>query len=336
MRAVGYFAPGPIAASDSLRDIELPRPSAAGRDLLIEVRAVSVNPVDYKVRASAPAPEGAAKVIGWDAAGIVVEAGPQATLFKVGDEVFYAGSIARSGTNAQFHLVDERIVGHKPRTLGFAQAAALPLTAITAWEALFDRIDIRRPVPGAAPAVLIIGGAGGVGSIAIQLVRALTDLTVVTTASRPETMAWVKELGAHHVIDHRKPIAAEVAALGIGIPGFVFSITHTADHLKDIAELIAPQGRLALINNEPLDLASFMRKSVSIHWESMFTRSLMETADMAEQHALLEEVAALVDAGKIRTTIAEHFGTTNAANLKRAHAFLETGKARGKVVLEGF
>jgi NADPH2:quinone reductase len=275
-------------------------------------------------------------VIGWDAAGIVVEAGPQATLFKVGDEVFYAGSIARSGTNAQFHLVDERIVGHKPRTLGFAQAAALPLTAITAWEALFDRIDIRRPVPGAASVVLIIGGAGGVGSIAIQLVRALTDLTVVTTASRPETMAWVKELGAHHVIDHRKPIAAEVAALGIGIPGFVFSVTHTADHVKDIAELIAPQGRLALINNEPLDLASFMRKSVSIHWESMFTRSLMETADMAEQHALLEEVAALVDAGKIRTTIAEHFGTINAANLKRAHAFLETGKARGKVVLEGF
>ena len=336
MRAVGYFAPGLIAAPDSLRDIELPRPSATGRDLLVEVRAVSVNPVDYKVRASAPAPEGAAKVIGWDAAGIVVEAGSQATLFKVGDEVFYAGSIARPGTNAQFHLVDERIVGHKPRSIGFAQAAALPLTAITAWEALFDRIDIRRPVPGPAPAMLIIGGAGGVGSIAIQLACALTDLTVVATASRPETMAWVKELGAHHVIDHSKPIALEVAALRIGPPSFVFSITHTADHLKDIAELIAPQGRLALINNEPLDLASFMRKSVSIHWESMFTRSLMETADMAEQHALLEQVAALVDAGKIRSTIAENFGTINAANLKRAHAFLETGKARGKVVLEGF
>jgi len=336
MRAVGYFAPGPVTAPDSLRDIELARPSAAGRDLLVEVRAVSVNPVDYKVRASAPAPAGAAKVIGWDAAGIVVEAGPQASLFRAGDEVFYAGSIARSGTNAQFHLVDERIVGHKPRSLGFAEAAALPLTSITAWEALFDRIDIRSPVPGAAPAVLIMGGAGGVGSIAIQLVRALTDVTVMATASRPETMAWVKELGAHHVVDHRKPIAAEVAALGIGPPGFVFSTTHTPDHLKDIVELIAPQGRLALINGEPLELSPLMRKSVSIHWESMFTRSLMETADMAEQHVLLDKVAALVDAGKIRSTIAEHFGTINAANLKRAHALLESGKARGKIVLEGF
>jgi NADPH:quinone reductase len=336
MRAVGYFAPGPITAPDSLRDIELPRPSASGRDLLVEVRAVSVNPVDYKVRSSAPAPAGAAKVIGWDAAGVVVEAGPQTSLFRVGDEVFYAGSIARSGTNAQFHLVDERIVGHKPHSLGFAEAAALPLTAITAWEALFDRIDIRRPVPGAAPAVLIIGGAGGVGSIAIQLVRAMTDLTVMATASRPETMAWVKDLGAHHVIDHSKSIAAGVAALGLGAPGLVFCTTHTPDHLKDIVELIAPQGRLALINGEPLELSPLMRKSVSIHWESMFTRSLMETADMAEQHALLDKVAGLVDAGKIRTTVAEHFGTINAANLKRAHALLESGKSRGKIVLEGF
>jgi NADPH2:quinone reductase len=314
----------------------LPRPSASGRDLLVEVRAVSVNPVDYKVRASAPAPAGAAKVLGWDAAGVVVEAGPQAALFKAGDEVFYAGSIARPGTNAQFHLVDERIVGHKPRSLGFAEAAALPLTAITAWEALFDRIDIRKPVPGAAPAVLIIGGAGGVGSIAIQLVRALTDLTVMATASRPETMAWVGDLGAHHVIDHRRPLAAEVAALGAGAPGFVFATTHTPDHLKDIVELIAPQGRLALINGEPLELSPLMRKSASIHWESMFTRSLMETADMAEQHVLLDKVAGLVDSGKIRTTIAEHFGTINAANLKRAHALLESGKSRGKIVLEGF
>jgi NADPH:quinone reductase len=336
MRAVGYFAPGPITAPDSLRDIELPRPAAAGRDLLVEVRAVSVNPVDYKVRSSAPAPVGPAKVIGWDAAGIVVEAGAQASLFRTGEEVFYAGSIARSGTNAQFHLVDERIVGRKPRSLGFAEAAALPLTSITAWEALFDRVDIRKPVPGAAPAVLIIGGAGGVGSIAIQLVRALTDVTVIVTASRPETIAWVKDLGAHHVVDHRKPIAAEVAALGVGAPAFVFSTTHTPDHLKDIVELIAPQGRMALINSEPLELSPLMRKSVSIHWESMFTRSLMETVDMVEQHVLLDKVAALVDAGKIRSTIAEHFGVINAANLKRAHALLESGKSRGKIVLEGF
>jgi NADPH:quinone reductase len=336
MRAVGYFAPGPITAPDSLRDIELPRPSATGRDLLVEVRAVSVNPVDYKVRSSAPPPAGAAKVIGWDAAGVVVETGPQAALFKVGDEVFYAGSIARSGTNAQFHLVDERIVGHKPRSLGFTEAAALPLTAITAWEALFDRIDIRKPVPGAAAAVLIIGGAGGVGSIAIQLMRAMTDLIVMATASRPETMAWVKDLGAHHVIDHRKSVAAEVAALALGAPSYVFSTTHTPDHLKDIVELIAPQGRLALINGEPLELSPLMRKSISVHWESMFTRSLLQTADMAEQHVLLDKVADLVDAGKIRTTMAQHFGTINAENLKRAHAMLESGKSRGKIVLEGF
>jgi len=336
MRAVGYFAPGPITAPDSLVDIELPRPSATGRDLLVEVRAVSVNPVDYKVRSSAAPPAGSAKVIGYDAAGVVVEAGPQASLFRPGDEVFYAGSIIRSGTNAEFHLVDERIVGHKPRSLGFAEAAALPLTSITAWEALFDRMDIRKPVAGAAPAVLIIGGAGGVSSIAIQLVRTLTDLTVVATASRPETMSWVKDLGAHYVINHGKPIAAQVAALDIGAPGFVFSTTHTTDHLKEIVELIAPQGRLALINNEPLELALLMRKCVSIHWESMFTRSMLQTADMAEQHALLDKVAALVDAGKIRTTVAEHFGTINAANLKRAHALLETGTARGKIVLEGF
>jgi NADPH2:quinone reductase len=336
MRAVGYYKPGPLAAPDSLVDIELPRPAATGRDLLVEVRAISVNPVDCKVRSSAPAPTGAPKVLGWDAAGTVVEAGPQASLFKAGDEVFYAGSIMRSGTNAEFHLVDERIVGKKPRSLGFAEAGALPLTSITAWEALFDRMDIRKPASGAAGAVLIIGGAGGVGSIAIQLVRALTDLTVLATASRAETMAWVKELGAHYVIDHRKSIAAEVAALGIGAPAFVFSTTHTADHLKEIVELIAPQGRLALINNEPLELNLLMSKCVSVHWEAMFTRSSLQTADIAEQHALLDKVADLVDGGKIRTTVAEHFGKINAENLKRAHALLESGRARGKIVLEGF
>jgi NADPH:quinone reductase len=272
---IKVLALGPITVANSLLDTELPRPSATGRDLLVEVRAVSVNPVDYKVRASAAPPAETKKVNGYDAAG-----------FRPGDEVFYAGSIIRSGTNAEFHLVDERIVGHKPRSLGFAEAAALPLTSLTAWEALFDRMDIRKPVVGAAPAVLIIGGAGGVSSIATQLVRTLTDLTVVAAASRPETISWVKDLGTHHVIDHGKPIAEQVATLGIGAPGFVFSTTHTADHLKEIVELIAPQGRLALINNEPLELALLMRKCVSIHWESMFTRSMLQTADMAEQHAL--------------------------------------------------
>ena len=336
MRAVGYRKNGPLAAPESLLDVELPRPKPAGRDLLIEVRAVSVNPVDYKVRSGTAPAAGEVKILGYDAAGVVAEAGGEARLFKPGDEVFYAGSIARQGTNAELHLVDERIVGRKPRTLSFAEAAALPLTSITAWEALFHRLDVQKPIAGAAPALLVVGGAGGVGSIAVQLARRLTDLTVIATASRPETTAWVRQLGAHHAIDHSRPIARDVAALGLGAPAFVFSTTHTPDHLLQIAELISPQGRLALINNEPLDLHLLMRKSVSIHWELMFTRPLFQTADMIEQHALLDRVADLVDAGTLRTTLAEHFGTIDAASLKRAHALLESGKARGKIVLEGF
>lgn len=247
MRAIGFNTPLPITDDNSLVDIDLPRPTPAGRDLLVEIKAISVNPADVKIRASAR-PEGW-RVLGWDAAGIVVEAGPEASLYKPGDEVFFAGSITRPGTYAEFALVDERIVGAKPATLGWAEAAALPLTAITAWEALFDRLDVKgRPVPGAAPAILIIGGAGGVGSIAIQLARKLTDLTVIATASRPETKTWVADLGAHHVVDHSKPLAKEVAALGIGAPAFVFSTTNTDQHLAEIVELIAPQGRFALID----------------------------------------------------------------------------------------
>ena len=281
--------------------------------------------------------DGQAKVLGWDAAGTVVAVGPDATLFKPGDEVFYAGDLTRPGTDAEFHLVDERIVGHKPASLGFAEAAALPLTAITAWETLFDRLDLRRAVPGATPALLIIGGAGGVGSIAVQLARRLTKLTVIATASRPETQVWVRDLGAHHVIDHGKPLAAEVAALGIGAPGFVFSTTNTTDHLAEIVALIAPQGRFALIDDpKTLDIMPFKRKSVSVHWELMFTRSMFETADMAAQGVLLNEVARLVDAGEVKTTLSETLGTIDAATLKRAHARLESGKVKGKIALAGF
>lgn len=338
MRAVGYKRPLPIADEQSLVDIELPRPVPSGRDLLVEIRAISVNPVDTKVRANAH-PEGEGwKVLGWDAAGIVVEAGPEARLFKPGDEVFYAGSLTRQGTCAEFHLVDERIVGPKPATLGWAEAAALPLTAITAWEALFDRLDVKgRPVPGAAPAILIIGGAGGVGSIAVQLARKLTDLTVIASASRPDTASWASELGAHHIVDHAQPLAPQIAALGIGAPAFVFSTTRTGDHLADIIELIAPQGRFALIDDPAvLDINPFKRKSVSVHWEFMFTRSMFGTADMAEQGRLLRDVSGLVDAGAIRTTLTETFGTITAANLKRAHTLIESGRARGKVALAGF
>ncbi|KAA0682654.1 zinc-binding alcohol dehydrogenase family protein [Azospirillum brasilense] len=337
MRAVAFTRSLPIDAPDALIDVERPRPEPQGRDLLVEIKAVSVNPVDTKVRRNMPPAPGAMKVLGWDAAGVVVAVGPQATLFKPGDAVFYAGAINRDGTNAEFHLVDERIVGPKPASLDFAQAAALPLTSITAWEAMFDRLDVRRPVPGAANAILIVGGAGGVGSIAIQLARQLTDLTVIATASREETQAWCRDLGAHHVIDHRQPLAAQVEALGIGAPAFVFSTNDTGAHLPEIAALIAPQGRVALIDDPAgLDVMVLKRKSVSLHWEFMFTRPLFGTADIAAQHALLSELSRLVDAGTVRTTLAETFGAINAANLMRAHALLESGRAKGKIVLAGF
>lgn len=337
MRAVAYKTPQPIAAETSLVDVELPVPEAKGHDLLVEIKAISVNPVDVKIRANVAPPSGELKVIGWDAAGVVTAIGPDVTLFQPGDEVFYAGSITRPGSNAEFHLVDERIVGRKPKTLDFAAAAALPLTSITAYEALFDRLKVQDPVPGAARSLLVIGGAGGVGSITIQILRALTDLTVIATASRPETQAWVKELGAHHVIDHSKPIAAEVAALGLGAPGFVFSTTNTDQHLADIAEAIAPQGRFALIDDpKVLDIMPFKRKANSVHWELMFTRPIFGTPDMIEQYHLLNKIAELVDAGKIRTTLTETVGTINAANLKKAHAMIETGRTKGKVVLAGF
>ncbi|QRE75959.1 zinc-binding alcohol dehydrogenase family protein [Methylobacterium aquaticum] len=337
MRAVGYQTSLSIEDEAALQDITLPRPEPTGRDLLVEVRAVSVNPVDTKVRRRAAPEAGGWKVLGWDAAGIVVAAGPEATRFRPGDEVFYAGALERPGTNAEFHLVDERIVGHKPASLSFAEAAALPLTAITAWETLFDRLDVRKVVPGAAKAVLIVGGAGGVGSIATQLARQLTDLTVITTASRPETQAWSRELGAHHVVDHGASLAQAVADLGLGAPGLVFSTTHTDSHLAAIVELMAPQGRLALIDDPAtLDVSLLKRKSLSLHWEFMFTRPMFGTVDIGAQGELLDEVARLVEAGRLRTTLAEHFGPINAANLRRAHALLESGRAKGKIVLEGF
>lgn len=337
MKAIGYQTPGPITLPDALQDIDLPRPQASGHDLLVEVAAVSVNPVDTKVRRNATPEAGQWKVLGWDAVGRVVAAGDQVQGFAPGDAVYYAGSITRPGANSQFHLVDSRIAAHKPARLTDAEAAALPLTAITAWEMLFDRLDVRRPVPGAAPAVLVIGGAGGVGSITIQLLRALTDLTVIATASRPETQAWVHDLGAHHVIDHSQPLAPQVAALGIGAPAFVFSTTQTDRHVADIAELIAPQGRFGLIDDpEGLSIMGFKRKAVSIHWELMFTRPIFGTPDMAEQGRLLAEVARLVDAGQIRSTLTQTMAPINAANLMQAHALIETGTARGKIVLEGF
>jgi zinc-binding alcohol dehydrogenase family protein len=337
MKAVAYRTPGPIDREDALEDITLETPEAEGRDLLVKVTAVSVNPVDTKLRRRV-APEGSEwRVLGFDASGIVAAVGPEVENFTPGDAVFYAGSIARPGTNSEFHLVDERIVGLKPASLSHAEAAALPLTAITAWEMLFDRLDVTRPTPQGAGTILVIGGAGGVGSITIQLLRAATDLTVIATASRPETQDWVRECGAHHVIDHRQPLAPQIGALGLGAPGFVFSTTQTHRHMADIVELIAPQGRFGLIDDpDELNVMPLKRKALSLHWELMFTRSLFGTPDMAEQGKLLNEVAALVEAGRIRSTATDVAGRIDAATLRAVHARIESGSARGKIVLEGF
>lgn len=338
MRAIGFHTPQPITLETALVDLELPVPEAAGHDLLVEIKAISVNPVDTKVRRNQTPPAGEARILGYDAAGVVKAVGPDVSLFKPGDEVYYAGAINRPGTNAEYHLVDERIVGLKPKTLSFAQAAALPLTAITAYEALFDRLKVSDPVLGAGRSILITGGAGGVGSIAIQLAKELTDLTVIATASRPETADWAKSLGADHVIDHSKPLAQEFAALGIDPPGFIFSVTHSGQHRLAMAEIIAPMGRICLIDDFPegFDILAFKQKVVSLHWEFMFSRPVFQTPDMIEQHKLLTHVAELIDAGKIRTTLDTALGPITAENLREAHRLIESNRTRGKIVLEGF
>lgn len=337
MKAIGYRQSLPITEANSLIDVTLPDPIPSGHDLLVEVRAISVNPVDSKVRMGVAPPPGETNILGWDAAGVVRGVGPEVTLFKPGDEVWYAGSITRPGTNAELHLVDERIVGRKPSSLDFARAAALPLTSITAWEMLFDRLGIARNPRSSGESLLIIGASGGVGSILTQLARQLTGITVIGTASRPETQAWVRTLGAHHVIDHSKSLSAELKRIGIPQVTHLISLTQTDRHFPEIVEVIAPQGKFGLIDDPKiLDINPFKRKSISVHWEFMFTRSLYDTADMIAQHHLLCEVANLVDKGILKTTFAEHFGRINAENLKRAYAVIESGKAKGKIVLEGF
>ncbi|KQX22377.1 zinc-binding alcohol dehydrogenase family protein [Variovorax sp. Root434] len=336
MKAVGYYQPLPIDNPESLQDIELPAPVAGPRDLLVRVKAVSVNPVDTKIRKNAAPEAGQAKVLGWDAVGTVEAIGSGVQNFKVGDRVYYAGSIIRPGANAELHAVGERIAAIAPKTLDDSQAAALPLTTITAYELLFDRLRVPKG-GGEGRTLLITGGAGGVGSILIQLARQLTKLRVVATASRAETREWCLALGAHTVIDHSKPLAAELKAAGIGEVDMVASLTQTEQHYAQIIESLKPQGQLAVIDDmKMLDAMPLKTKCISLHWEMMFARSRFETPDIAEQGALLAEVAALVDAGRIRTTANASFGTINAANLQRAHALIESGKAQGKVVLAGF
>ncbi|NVK38375.1 MAG: zinc-binding alcohol dehydrogenase family protein [Gammaproteobacteria bacterium] len=344
MKAIGYLEPQSIEHEKALLDVELPMPEARGRDLLVKIRAVSVNPVDVKVRANMGTEGDVPKVLGWDAVGEVVAVGESTELFNVGDVVWYAGDFTRAGSNAEFQLVDERIVGKKPASLTAAQAAALPLTTLTAWELLFDRLGFQPFLEQSdstqdEPAqLLIVGAAGGVGSILVQLARQLTNITVIATASRESSQAWVTRLGAHHVINHHEPLLPQLQAQGIESVSHVISLNQTDQHFDQLIEALAPQGKFALIDDPktPLDVMKLKFKSLSLHWEMMFTRSMYQTKDMQAQHDILNTVAELIDDGVIVTTLGEHYGQINAENLKRAHAHIESNQALGKIVLEGF
>src|SRR6266568_1194455 len=337
MKAIGYIQSLPPSDPKSLFDFELPTPTPRSHDLLVRVHAVSVNPVDTKVRMRAQGSEAQPKILGYDCAGVVESVGHNATLFKPGDEVFYAGAITRPGTNSEFHIVDERIVGHKPHSLTFAEAAALPLTSVTAWELLFDRLRIPLGKPQQAGTLLVVGASGGVGSILVQLARRLTGVAIIGSASRPETQAWVLKNGAHQTVDHSKKLSEEVRHLGFKNVEYIIGLTHTDKHFDEIVEIIAPQGAFALIDDPDLiDVRKLKTKAASLHWESMFTRSTFQTADMIEQHRILEQISRLVDEGLIRTTLGKTAGRINAENLRQAHALIESNKSIGKLALEGF
>ena len=341
MKAVGYLKALPIEQDDALIDIELPTPEARENDLLVKVKAISVNPVDTKIRNAVSPDNDEFKVIGWDAVGEVFAVGEQVKLFKPGDVVWYAGDLTRAGCNAEYQLVDERIVGHAPSSISQAEAAALPLTAITAWELLFDRLQLEQSDALSKDddlRLLIVGAAGGVGSILTQLAGKLTNAVVIGTASRPETQQWVRECGADDVIDHRKPLSTELNRLGISEVSHAICLTHTDQHYDELVKCIAPQGKIALIDDpsKPLDIVKLKTKSVSLHWEFMYTRSMFQTKDMIQQHRLLNKVAELIDAGTLVSTLKSTQGKINAENLKKAHAQIESGATIGKVVLEGF
>ncbi|WP_459607837.1 zinc-binding alcohol dehydrogenase family protein [Dickeya oryzae] len=334
MAAIAFRRGTTLADPDCLTDIDTERPKPGPHDLLVAVRAVSVNPVDTKIRAGLVAAPDSVRSLGWDAAGIVEAVGEAVTLFRPGEAVYYAGSFDRSGSNAQFQLVDERIVGHMPETLGFAEAAALPLTSLTAWQLLFDRLGVPPGKPANAGSLLVLGGAGGVGSMLIQLARRLTGLTVIATASREESRDWCLALGAHHVIDHRQPLPAQIRALPVPPVTHVAALSNTAEHWTELADLIAPQGQLAIItDHETLDAVPFKGKSVSLHWEMVFTRPLFGTPDMIAQHRILDEVAALVDAGVLRSTACRVLHPLDATRLREAHRLVEHGGTTGKVVV---
>jgi len=333
MKAIGYKNPSETAIAESLQEYTLDMPVASARDLLIEVKAVSVNPVDTKLRGRInPSPD--IKVLGYDGVGIVKAVGEQVTLFNVGDRVFYAGDMSRQGSNAEFQLVDERIVGLAPTSITDSQAAALPLTAVTAWELLFDRLQLNRD---SKQSLLIIGAAGGVGSIMLQLAKQLTNVTIIATASREKSTDWVRKLGADHVINHHQPLAEQLTTLGFDTVDNIVSLTNTDQHFEQIVECITPQGKFALIDDPAsLNVVALKRKSVSLHWEFMFTRSLFETTDMQTQHHILNQIAQLIDNGTLVTTMGEELGKINVQNLVKAHQLLESQTAVGKLVLAGF
>lgn len=334
MKAIAYANAGPITAENALMEIDVEVPQPGPHDLLVEVRGISVNPVDTKVRGNMQ-PEDGPRTLGFDAAGIVKAVGSETTHFQPGDEVFYAGDLTRAGSNAELQLVDERIVGRKPSSLGFAEAAAMPLTAITAWEILFDNFGLKEG-GGAGEELLVIGGAGGVGSILIQLAKKLTGLTVIATASRPETREWVEKMGADHVVNHRRPLDEEMKVLGI-TPRYVASLTNTDEHIEAVVELIRPRGYIALIDDpQPFDIKAFKFKALTLSWEFMFTRSMFGTEDIEVQHRLLNSVADLLDDGTLVPTANTHYGSLSVTNLRRAHELQESGTAIGKTILDGF
>ncbi|MBE9141439.1 zinc-binding alcohol dehydrogenase family protein [Nodosilinea sp. LEGE 07088] len=337
MKAVALTQYLPVSDPRSLVDIDLPQPAPGGHDLLVRVEAVSVNPVDAKVRSPQDKVEEHPKVLGYDAAGLVESVGNAVTRFKPGDAVYYAGDITRPGSNAEFQLVDERLVGHKPSTLSFAEAAALPLTTITAWESLFTRLGINRAGGNRGDSILIIGGAGGVGSIAIQLAK-LAGLVAIATASRPQSQVWATQMGADYVVDYHEPLLEEMGRLGHREVDFIANFNDTDAYWSLMSELIRPQGKIVGIvgNRDPLDLNLLKNKSATFAWEFMFTRSMYQTTDMADQGNLLDEVAALVAAGKLRTTLGQTLSPINAANLRQAHAQVESGRTIGKLVLAGW
>ncbi|CAH0991095.1 Zinc-type alcohol dehydrogenase-like protein [Sinobacterium norvegicum] len=340
MKAIAFTKALPISDPVALRDIELDQPIAKGNDLLVKVSAVAVNPVDYKIRLNAPLEHGQPRVLGWDAVGEVVACGELATQFKPGDKVFYAGELDRQGSNAEYQLVDQRIVGAKPKSLSEAEAAALPLTAITAWELLFDHLAIEQQSPEdgrrSDEVILVVGAAGGVGSILLQLARVITGATIIATASRPSSQQWVEQLGAHHVIDHSQPLQPQIEALGLQVT-HVASLNSTESYFDSYIDLLPPFGKIALIDDPAsLDAMKLKRKSLSLHFEFMYARSMFNAVDIDQQGKLLDSIADLIDSGFIKTTIGKNLGTINAENLREAHRLLESGQSIGKIVLTGF